>query len=91
MAKGLPAVASAVGGIPELLPPEFLVPPGQAPHLAERIHWLISADEIRKAAVERNRSVARAYHLHKQTAIKRAFCQSVRDACSVRCAVTTRA
>ena len=37
MARGLPAVGSDVGGIPELLTPEALVPPGDARKLAERI------------------------------------------------------
>ena len=89
MAKGLPAVASAVGGIPELLPSEFLVPAGQAHQLAERIHRLMSADAAREVAGERNRRVARAYHEREQAAIRRAFCQWVRDACSSHQPVTT--
>jgi glycosyltransferase involved in cell wall biosynthesis len=84
MAKGLPAVASAVGGIPELLPSEFLVPAGQPDQLAQSIRRLMSADAEREAAAERNRFVARAFHEREQAAIKRAFCQWVRDACSVR-------
>jgi glycosyltransferase involved in cell wall biosynthesis len=91
MAKGLPAVASAVGGIPELLPPECLVPPGEVHRLAERIQQLMSSDAARAAAAERNRGVAGAYHERKQSAIRRAFCQAVRDACSTRSAVTTDA
>jgi glycosyltransferase involved in cell wall biosynthesis len=91
MAKGLPAVASAVGGIPELLPPECLVPPGEVHRLAERIQQLMSSDAARAAAAERNRGVAGAYHERKQSAIRRAFCQAVRDACSTRSAVTTYA
>lgn len=82
MAKGLPAVASAVGGIPELLPSEFLVPAGQPDRLAESIRRLMSADAAREAAAERNRSVARAFHDREQAAVRRAFCQWVRDACS---------
>ena len=89
MAKGLPAVASAVGGIPELLPSEFLVPAGQAHQLAERIHRLMSADAAREVAGERNRRVARAYHEREQAAIRREFCQWVRDACSSHQPVTT--
>jgi phosphatidylinositol alpha-1,6-mannosyltransferase len=89
MAKGLPAVASAVGGIPELLPPEFLVPPGRPEQLAERIDWLRTAEAAREAAGVRNRSVARAFHEREQAAIRRAFCQSVYDASLAGRAVTT--
>ena len=89
MAKGLPAVASAVGGIPELLPPEFLVPPGRPELLAERIDWLMTAGAAREAAGVRNASVAHAYHEREQAAIRRAFCQSVYDASLAGRAVTT--
>jgi glycosyltransferase involved in cell wall biosynthesis len=88
MAKGLPAVASAVGGIPELLPPEFLVAPGRPEQLAGRLEWLITAEAAREAAAERNRSVARAYHEREQAAIRRAFCLSVHDASLERRVVT---
>ncbi len=36
MARGLPCIGSAVGGIPELLPPEDTFPPGDAAALAAR-------------------------------------------------------
>ncbi len=37
MARGLPCIGSTVGGIPELLPPEDMVPPGDAEALANKI------------------------------------------------------
>jgi glycosyltransferase involved in cell wall biosynthesis len=37
MARGLPCIGSAAGGIPELLPPEDLVAPGDAISLADKI------------------------------------------------------
>ena len=37
MVRGLPCIGSKVGGIPELLPPEALVPPSSAPALASKI------------------------------------------------------
>src|SRR4028118_158938 len=37
MARALPCIGSTVGGIPELLPPEDLVPPGDAAALASKI------------------------------------------------------
>jgi glycosyltransferase involved in cell wall biosynthesis len=88
MAKGLPAIASAVGGIPELLPPEFLVPPGRPDVLADAIQRLVAADAVREAAGDRNRRIARGYHENEQAAIRRAFCQSVRESCALRRDVT---
>jgi glycosyltransferase involved in cell wall biosynthesis len=40
MARGLPCVATNVGGIPELLDPAVLVPPGSVTHLADKIRAL---------------------------------------------------
>ena len=37
MARGLPCIGSTVGGIPELLPPEALVSPGDVAGLAEKL------------------------------------------------------
>jgi glycosyltransferase involved in cell wall biosynthesis len=42
MACGLPCIGSAVGGIPELLPPEDLVPPGDAKALAGKIREVVT-------------------------------------------------
>ncbi|WP_334110165.1 glycosyltransferase family 4 protein [Thermodesulfitimonas autotrophica] len=59
MATGKPVVASAVGGIPEIVregETGFLVPPGDAETLADRLSWLLShpeeAEEIGKQARE---------------------------------------
>jgi glycosyltransferase involved in cell wall biosynthesis len=77
MARGLPAVASDVGGVPELLAPEYLVPPGSPQPLAEAIHRLMTSEPMRAAAADRNRQVARQYHEREQRAIKNAFLRSV--------------
>ncbi len=42
MARGMPCVGSTAGGIPELLPEEDLVPPGDAEALACRIREVVS-------------------------------------------------
>jgi glycosyltransferase involved in cell wall biosynthesis len=51
MAAGVPAVASAVGGIPELAPPGTaqLVPPGDATALAGAIARLLDDPALRLA------------------------------------------
>jgi len=46
MAKGLPIIATNVGGIPELLPPEVLVEPNNAKLLAEKIYQILSDSEF---------------------------------------------
>lgn len=61
MARGLPCIASAVGGIPELLPARDLVPPGDAGALASRI-MEVAGDPARRAAMSaRNLELARQY------------------------------
>src|SRR5204862_6586731 len=46
MARGLPAIGSAVGGIPELLFPEALVPPADAESLARKIKLLAATPNL---------------------------------------------
>lgn len=41
MARGLPCLASRVGGIPELLSPDYLFTPRKAAELAEKIEWCL--------------------------------------------------
>ena len=42
MARALPAIGSNIGGIPEVLAPEYLFPAGNAPALAEKLTGLAS-------------------------------------------------
>jgi glycosyltransferase involved in cell wall biosynthesis len=42
MARGLPCIGSSVGGIPELLGPDEIVPPGDPVALARKIRDLLS-------------------------------------------------
>jgi phosphatidyl-myo-inositol dimannoside synthase len=80
MARGLPAIATNVGGIPELLPPDCLVPPRDAAALARRLRELIDDAARRRAMGLRNREVALGYHEHVQAPRKRAFLLAVREA-----------
>ena len=45
MARGLPCIGSSVGGIPELLPPEYVVRPGDPKALADIIRAVIANPE----------------------------------------------
>ncbi|HSC28244.1 MAG TPA: glycosyltransferase, partial [Vicinamibacterales bacterium] len=80
MARGLPAVATDVGGIPELLPTECLVPPRQPRALADRIEQLMKDEAGRRRLGASNRSRALEYHERTQADVRRTFLRVVRDA-----------
>lgn len=80
MARGLPAVATNVGGIPELLPSECLVRPGDAKALAQKIRDVMDREAARTAWGLRNREVALGYHERLLAPVRRAFLAVVRDA-----------
>ena len=61
MARALPCIGSTVGGIPELLPPEDMVFPGDAGALARKIREVVT-DPARMARMSaRNLKMAREY------------------------------
>lgn len=62
MAKALPCIGSTVGGIPELLPAEDMVPPGDAHALAEKIREVACDPERMARMSARNLEKAREYH-----------------------------
>lgn len=61
MARGLPCIGSNVGGIPELLAPEDMVPAGNAQLLAEKIESVITNIEKLKEMAQRNLQTAKKY------------------------------
>jgi len=81
MARALPCIGSTVGGIPELLPPEDMVPPGDPTALARKIREVLtdpermarmSAHSVHKAreyseAVLRTRRIAFYRYLKEKT------------------------
>jgi phosphatidyl-myo-inositol dimannoside synthase len=79
MARRLPAIATNVGGIPELLPADCLVPPKDAGALARRIRELIHDAGALDTLGQRNHRVALGYHERVQAPIRRAFLRAVRD------------
>ncbi len=61
MARGVPCIGSTAGGIPELLPPEDLIPPGNALALADKI-LEVAQDPARMTAMSaRNLGAAQEY------------------------------
>lgn len=61
MARGLPCIGSTAGGIPELLPPEDMVTPGDAMALAEKIREVITNTERMTLMSARNLETAKQY------------------------------
>jgi glycosyltransferase involved in cell wall biosynthesis len=61
MARGLPCISTAVGGIPELLPAEDLVSPGDVAALAAKIREVACSAERRQQMSQCNIMVARRY------------------------------
>jgi glycosyltransferase involved in cell wall biosynthesis len=61
MARGLPCLGSTAGGMPELLPPEDLVPPGNRIALAAKIRGVVTDPDRLARMSARNLAVAREY------------------------------
>jgi glycosyltransferase involved in cell wall biosynthesis len=61
MACGLPCIGSRVGGIPELLDPDEMVPAKDPRALARKIGEMVSNPARMAAAGGKNRSIARGY------------------------------
>jgi len=61
MARGLPCIGSTVGGIPELLAPEDMVPPGDVTALANKIREVVTDPERIARMSARNLEKAKEY------------------------------
>lgn len=69
MARALPCIGSTVGGIPELLPPEDMVTPGDVASLAGKIQEVVTNPERMAQMSVRNLETAKKYKdelLHAQ-------------------------
>ena len=80
MARGLPCVASRVGGISELLHPDDLVPPGEALALAEKLEAVLSDDVRLREMSRRNIQTALEFDVERIHQLRMAFLTYVRDA-----------
>ncbi|MEE6308635.1 glycosyltransferase family 4 protein [Plantactinospora veratri] len=80
MARGLPAVATSVGGIPELLPPEDLVAADDVAGLARLIGAHLTRPDRMSIASARNLARSRAYLDEELTRRRDGFYREVRDA-----------
>ncbi len=80
MARGLPCLASAVGGIPELLPPSCLLPPGDAEALAEALCRRANSPGLRHQEAIAHLARAQDFADQRLDAKRLAFYHAVRDA-----------
>lgn len=80
MARGLPAVASDVGGTSELLPAHALVRADDVDGLAEAMARFLSDPALRAREAARNLEVARGYHIRRVNAARLAFFHAIREA-----------
>lgn len=61
MARGLPCIGTEVGGIPELLPERWRVPPGRPEALAGKIEEALESKELRREMGVANLAKSREY------------------------------
>lgn len=80
MGRGLPCISTSVGGIPELLPREALVDPGDAAGLAHRITAWLADGELRSRMGEANLRRALEFRESVLQPRREAFFRGVRDA-----------
>ena len=78
MARGCPCIASAVGGIPELLVPEALVPPSDEVQLAAAIGRFVADRELLLRMIDGNLEVARGYRPEVLKETRTRFLREVR-------------
>lgn len=83
MARALPCIGSTIGGIPELLSPEDMVPPGDADALARKI-CEVAADAPRQARMSR-RNLQKAKPFEYKTLLEQelAFCRYLKNCTEV--------
>jgi len=79
MSRGCPCIGSNVGGIPELLDAEDLVPPNDPKALAQKIMEVTADPKRMKAMSERNLARASQFDPETLRTARRKFYQYVRD------------
>ena len=79
MARGLPCIGSTVGGFPELVVAEDLVPPDDMQALAQKIQDVLTDNDRMKRMSRRNLEKAREYGNDVLHARRTAFYQHIKD------------
>lgn len=79
MARGLPCIGSSVGGVPELIPPEDLVPPGDVAALASKIKEIVTDPERLARMSQQNLEKSKDYRDQFLNGQRTDFYRSVRS------------
>lgn len=79
MARALPCIGSTAGGIPELLPPEDMVPPGDVVALARKIREVATDPERMARMSARNLEKAKEYREEVLRERRTAFYRYLRE------------
>ncbi len=79
MARGLPAIGSTIGGFPELLPAEDLVPPGNVEALTTKLREMLTDPARMARASERNLRTSHDYRREILRARRVAFYRHVQE------------
>jgi glycosyltransferase involved in cell wall biosynthesis len=82
MARALPCIGSSVGGIPELLAPEDLVPPGDVEGLSRKILEVLASPARMSAMSARNLARAQEYRDEVLAIRRKAFFEHIRQSTS---------
>jgi glycosyltransferase involved in cell wall biosynthesis len=77
MARGLPCVATAVGGTPEVLPKDVLARPNDPEAFADAVERLLASRERLQRASAMNLARARDFHEDRLAGPRRAFLREV--------------
>lgn len=85
MARGCPCIGSAVGGIPELLIPEALVPPSDETQLAFAIRRFLSNPALMVRMSDQNVKIARGFGVDAFAGLRRRFLREVYARCASSC------
>jgi glycosyltransferase involved in cell wall biosynthesis len=84
MARGVPSIATHVGGVPRLLPPDRVVPPGDVDALAATLLRLQGTRATPMATGARDRATAHEHHVHALAPKRNALYQRLHDAARAR-------
>jgi glycosyltransferase involved in cell wall biosynthesis len=79
MARGLPCIGTAVGGIPELLASDDLVPPNDVDRLAEKMIEVLQNPKRMESMSQRNLAAAAGYRDHLSAARRLEFYRILRS------------
>lgn len=79
MARGLPSMASRVGGIPELIDESCLITPREPAQLEHRMRALLGNFELMNRAAAENLERSKAYRWELQRAKEMAFLKEIHD------------